>query len=441
MPIRPLVGRNQSPARSVLRINQQKNSAAARSYFTARAEYYAGASQELPGTWGGKAAAMLGLGGEVAKPAFDALCQNQHPDTGERLTARNRPGRTVGYDFNFHCPKSLSVLFGLTGDAAILDAFRLALAETLAEMEQAMQTRVRKAGQMADRVTGNALWSQHIHLTARPIDGVPCPHLHAHAFLFNATFDHEERQWKASKIADIYRDAPYYQAVFHAHLAQTIASKDYPVEKTATGWEIAGLSGLLPKFSLRTAEIERIALQRGITDPAIKDGLGAATRKGKQHDLTMPELRRLWLERLTDDDRSTLAALAARCGPARCGPQGPGNPPQIPDLAIARAIRQSFAKGHALVPEKRLVALALSEAVGSITAREVRRRLPGFDIVFRDYDGKRFCAKRDPKEIDDAALDTWQQERHDFILNRQRREGIEQQPHHPQPSTRRAYGR
>ena len=126
-----------------------------------------------------------------------------------------------------------------------------------------------------------------------------------------------------------------------------------------------------------------------------KDGLGAATRKGKQHDLAMPELRRLWLARLTDDDRRALAASAAKCGP-----HGPGNPAQIPDLAIARAIRQSFATGHALVPEKRLVALALSEAVGSITAREIRRRLPGFNIVFRDYDGKRFCAQRDPETID-----------------------------------------
>ena len=415
----------------MLRINQQKNSAAARSYFTSRSEYYAGASQELPGTWGGKAAAFLGLAGDVAKADFDALCGNRNPQTGGKLTARDRKDRTVGYDFNLHCPKSLSVLFGLTGDPAILDAFKLALALTLAEMELAMQTRVRKAGAMADRITGNALWSQHIHLTARPIDGVPCPHLHAHAFLFNATFDGDERQWKASKIADIYRDAPYFQAVFHAHLAEAITAAGFPVEKTATGWEIAGLADLLPKFSLRTAEIERLAAQRGITAPATKDGLGAATRKGKQHDLTMPELRRLWLARLTDDDRRALPASAAK----------PGNPVQIPDLAIARAIKQSFANGHALVPEKRLVALALSEAVGSISAGEIRRRLPGFNIVFRDYDGKRFCARRDPEEIDASTRDAWQQERHDFILNRQRQAVLGQQPPSPQAEPRRAYGR
>ena len=232
----------------MLRINQQTN-ATARSYYTSKAEYYLGASQELPGTWGGKAAERLGLAGEVSKPAFDSLCDNRNPETGGRLTARNRDGRTVGYDFNFHCPKSLSLLFSLSGDAAILAAFRLALDLTLAEMEGAMQTRVRKRGQMTDRVTGEMLYSQHIHLTARPVVGIPDPHLHAHAFIFNATWDAVERQWKASKIADIYRDAPYYQAVFHAHLAKALADQGYPLEKTAAGWEIAGLASLLPKFS------------------------------------------------------------------------------------------------------------------------------------------------------------------------------------------------
>ena len=389
---------NISGGMPMLRINQQTNAKAARSYYTSKAEYYRGGQQELPGSWGGKAAGMLGLAGEVSKSAFDALCLNQHPETGQRLTARNRGGRTVGYDFNFHCPKSLSVLLGLTGDASILAAFRSALALTLAEMEQAMQTRVRKAGQMTDRVTANMLWSQHIHLTARPVDGVPCPHLHAHALVFNATWDGQEQQWKASKVAEIYRDAPYYQAVFHGHLAKALADLGYRLEKTATTWEIAGLASLLPKFSLRTAEIERLAAERGITDPAVKDGIGAETRQRKRKDLGMGELRRLWLDRLDDADRRALAASAAR----------PGNPGVIADLAIDKAIRQSFRNGHALVPEKRLVALALSEGVGFLTAREIRRRLPGFNIVFRDYDGKRFCARRDPQQIDAERQDFYE---------------------------------
>ena len=232
----------------MLRINQQKNLVATRNYLTSSAEYYRGGQQELPGIWGGIGAGLLGLDGEVSKLAFAALCENRNPITGGKLTLRDKKGRVLGYDFNFHCPKSLSILIALCGEEAILAAFRLALEQTLAEMEKHMQTRVRKNGQMTDRTTGNMLYSIHIHLTARPVDGEPDPHLHAHVFVFNATFDGEEDRWKASKVQDIYCDAPYYQSLFHGHLAKALADQGFPIEKTATDWEIAGLSGLLPKL-------------------------------------------------------------------------------------------------------------------------------------------------------------------------------------------------
>ena len=383
----------------MLRIQQQTSSIAARSYYRGRGEYYLGISQELPATWGGKGAAMLGLAGEVGRAEFDALCDNRTPDGG-RLTARDRAGRTVGYDFNFHCPKSLSLLFCLNGDAAILAAFRSALAATLEEMEAAMQTRVRKGGAMADRTTGNMLWGEHIHLTARPVEGVPDPHLHAHAFVFNATLDPVERQWKASKNADIYRDAPYYQAVFHAHLAKALTDRGYPLERTKTGWEVAGLAGLLPKFSRRTEEIERVAAERGITDAAEKDRIGAATRGRKRDDLSMAELRRLWLTRLDDGERLALAASAAK--------RGTPSPAVSLDQVVAAAIEHGFAKGHASVPETRLVASALAgctltEGLGTLTADQIRHRLPAHGMVPRDYDGRRFWARRDPRSQPTAA--------------------------------------
>lgn len=376
----------------MLRIQQQTSSAAARSYYRGRGEYYLGISQELPATWGGKGAARLGLSGEVERADFDGLCDNRTPD-GSRLTPRDRAGRTVGYDFNFHVPKSLSLLFCLNGDATILAAFRSALAATLADMEAAMQTRVRKGGAMADRVTGNMLWSEHVHLTARPVSGVPDPHLHAHAFIFNATHDPVERQWKASKIADIYRDAPYYQSVFHAHLAKALVDRGYPIERTATGWEVAGLAELLPRFSRRTEQVERVAAARGITDPAEKDRLGAATRGRKRDDLSMSELRRLWLARLDDGERLALAEAASA---ARSGRDVP-SPAVSLDQAIEGAIEQGFAQGAATVPETRLVAAALTAGLGSLTAGKVRHRLPAHGMIPRDYDGRRFWARRDSR--------------------------------------------
>ena len=372
----------------MLRIQQQTDAKAAGSYYNSRAEYYLGDGQELPSSWGGLAAERLGLFGHVQKADFDALCENRNPETGERLTARNRAGRTVGYDFNFHPPKSLSVLYALTGRAELLDAFRSALALTMQEMEQAMQTRVRKAGAMDDRVTGNMLFSEHIHLTARPVNGVPDPHMHAHLFCFNATFDHVEAQWKASKIADIYRDAPYYQAVFHAHLAKTLAGLGYEIERKGKSWEIAGLDALLPKFSHRSAEIEQLAVARGITDPAAKDGLGAETRQRKRHDAGMSELRRSWFARLDEDDRAALAAVAAKQRPVETG----FFPDRLAERAITRAVLDAFAGKTALVPERRLIASALAASFGVLTAAEVRRRLPLHGVATRSYEGQALCS-------------------------------------------------
>jgi len=40
------------------------------------------------------------------------------------LTQRQKDNRRIGYDFNFHVPKSVSVLYATTKDDRILDAFR-----------------------------------------------------------------------------------------------------------------------------------------------------------------------------------------------------------------------------------------------------------------------------------------------------------------------------
>ncbi len=62
------------------------------------------------------------------------------------LTLRQKTNRRVGYDFNFHVPKSVSILYGLTNDDRILDAFRESVDATMRDMETEMKTRVRSDG-------------------------------------------------------------------------------------------------------------------------------------------------------------------------------------------------------------------------------------------------------------------------------------------------------
>ena len=116
-------------------------------------------------------------------------------------------------------PKSVSLLYATTRDERILDAFRDAVDGTMHDMEAEMLTRVRKGGKNENRLTGNMAWGEFVHFTSRPVDGVPDPHLHAHCFVFNTTFDQKEEPWKAGQFRDLKRDAPYFEAVFHSHLA------------------------------------------------------------------------------------------------------------------------------------------------------------------------------------------------------------------------------
>src|SRR6202163_2093977 len=177
----------------MLRITQQNSAKDAKGYYAA-ADYYS-EGQELVGCWGGKGASRLGLEGMVDKFSFERLCDNLDPSTGKPLTVRTRTERTVGYDFTFSVPKSVSLLYAMSGDQDILDAFRAAVDETMREIEPEMKTRVRMGRQDTDRVTGNMVWAEFVHTTSRPVDGVPDPQLHAHVFVFNTTWDQEEGRW------------------------------------------------------------------------------------------------------------------------------------------------------------------------------------------------------------------------------------------------------
>ena len=211
----------------MLRIVQSKSANQAKSYYS-KSDYLS-EGQELVGRWGGKVAEMLGLSGIAHKQDFDRLCDNQYPASGEQLTLRNSKQRTVGYDFNFHAPKGVSLAFELGHDERILDAFNDAVDATMQEIEENAATRVRKHGGNIDRHVGNLAWAKFLHRTARPVNGVPDPHLHAHCFCFNTVFDDKENAWKAGQFRDLKRDAPYFEAAFHARLAANVKALGHPI--------------------------------------------------------------------------------------------------------------------------------------------------------------------------------------------------------------------
>ena len=150
---------------TMLRITPSTSAQGAKEYFTqslTRSDYYID-GQEVVGQWGGKAAERLGLRGEVDAKSYFALCDNSNPETSEQLTPRNKDNRRVGFDFTFSAPKSVSVLYELSGDGRILDAFRASAKETMEEIEREMKTRVRTKGRDDDRETGNMVYAEFVH--------------------------------------------------------------------------------------------------------------------------------------------------------------------------------------------------------------------------------------------------------------------------------------
>ena len=126
----------------------------------------------------------------------------------------------------------------MTGDKDVERMLREAAAETMSAMEASMETRLRgedEEGKNRDdenRTTGNMAYAAFLHRETRPIEGKCDPHAHIHCYAFNATFDPEENRWKAAQFGNIKSDGPWYEAVFHARLAEKLEAAGLGIRRT-----------------------------------------------------------------------------------------------------------------------------------------------------------------------------------------------------------------
>lgn len=353
----------------MIRMIQSMSAAGAKSYFSAalsQADYYIN-DQELKGRFQGKLATRLGLDVDAEKDDFFALCENNNPKTGETLTQRIKDNRTVGYDINFHCPKSVSLVHALSGNRQIMDMFEQSVSETMQEIERDAMTRVRKGGDYYDRQSGELVWAEFTHQTARPVEGyAPDPHLHTHCFVFNATWDKDERCYKAVQFRDIKRNMPYYQARFHKTFSDKLSNAGYEVERTKNSFELKGVpKRVVEHFSKRTDEIGRIATEKGITSVKDMDALGARTRSKKQTSMSMTELRQEWKRQIKDLETSeSINNTPDYNAPIRkpiVKQKENANP--NPDKSVQYALDHSFER-VSVISERRLLGEAYRHSIG-----------------------------------------------------------------------------
>ncbi len=351
-------------------------------------EGYYSEGQEMAGEWGGLCADRLGLKGTVDKDVFTRLCDNIHPVTGQPLTPRMKENRRVGYDFNFNAPKSVSLAYEWSKDERILSIFRKAVRETMEELEHDVGTRVRVDGRNEDRVTGNLLWAEFIHFTARPVDGIPDPHLHAHCFAFNATFDQTESRWKAAQFGDIKYDANYYQAAFHARLSNGLRELGYEIEPVGGAFELGGISrSLIEKFSRRSEVVKTKEKELGDLTAKERDGLAALTREKKAKDLSKTELHALWWERLSPEDTNELNALGAHLERRRYQELVKPEPKQNKE-AVAFALEHIFERAS-VVSERELITEALKWGYGRATLAGVRAEVNSLPLIRVEHNGQK----------------------------------------------------
>lgn len=369
----------------MIRMIQSTSAAHAKAYFSealSKSDYYIN-DQELNGHIQGKLAERLGIGGIATKEAFFALCENVNPADGTPLTPRKKQERTTGYDINFHCPKSVSILHSLSQDSHILDAFHESVRETMQDIEKDSKTRVRKNNHMQDRETQELVWADFVHQTARPVDGhAPDPHLHAHCFVFNATWDAQEKQIKATQFRDIKRDMPYYQTIFHKRLSDKLIKQGYQIRRTEKFFEVEGVpKNAIALFSKRTDEIGRVAKEKGITDLHELSELGARTRSKKQTGMSMAELKTEWkrqIKELNNNGREEGEEGTIRFAPEK------DKTLTTPEQCVDYAVEHEFERASVL-HDRRLLASAYRHSIGdaSISMDEIENHFKEDNRIIR----------------------------------------------------------
>ncbi|MBK8270693.1 MAG: relaxase domain-containing protein [Planctomycetes bacterium] len=369
----------------MLRIGQSKSSRAAKRYFSegfAQSDYFMGHDDVVGhqvGTWGGRAATMLGLVGDVQADAFEALCDNRRPDGSGSVTPRTKADRRVGFGCTFDAPKSYSIVVAENKDPALLRAFPTALYDTMSLMEVEARTRVRVGGRNELRVTGNLVWATFIHGTTRPVDGIPDPHVHGHVFPFNMTFDAIEGRFKAADVSFIKKNAPYYESFFNARLGELVRRAGYEIRQVGRSWEMAAVPAeAIWKFSRRTREIDEVATERGITDARVKAELGAQTRRRKSETLPASVVRAEWASRFTDEERKAIREAKSQRPFEQC---------EIDLVEVIDQALQNCLKYRSLTTDKQLVDEMLRLDIGRVQANEAHAAVEQAGIATTKVDG------------------------------------------------------
>ncbi|HEX3857239.1 MAG TPA: MobF family relaxase [Verrucomicrobiae bacterium] len=352
-----------------------KNQAGAEGYFVehlSQNDYYA-AGEIQPGQWIGAGAERLGLNEQVTREQFYALCQNQHPQTGEQLTLRQnaKDERRVFFDFTCSAPKSVSVLAVTMDDKRLVAAHEEAAKIAFRELETFAATRVRKHGSQRDRSTGNLTAATFLHNSSRALD----PQLHTHFTVFNATFDKQENCWKALQAGAMYEAVRYATAVYRNELAKRVYEIGFRITPVKHGFEIEGMSHeVLRRFSKRSQQRDAVVhemeqkLGRKLSNNEVAYAVHRS-RAPKLKGISTAEVRERQLAQLSPEDLQSLRRVSksARIGRILSNSNNESK-------MLAHAVAHVFER-KSVAPEHELLAVALAHRQGEVDLPRLKQAL------------------------------------------------------------------
>lgn len=362
----------------MMTIHINKNAAGLNAYFlnSLSKEDYHFSGKADPGRWHGALAKALGLPDKVSQKDFSALAHNKHPQTKEKLTPRNAAERRTSIEYQFACPKSVSLVMALSGKdkrKAIINAHRLAVKKAMQAIEKDMQAQTRINGKKTYVTTGKIVYARFDHYTSRPTKDknnelarfTSDMQLHSHCVVFNVSKLGEN--FRALEGSTIHRNAVYYQNLYHSNLSKSLQNLGYEIERNNHRYEIKGFTRrTIEKFSQRTVEIEKFAKKYGITNAKIKSELGAKIRVNKSKVKEEVNLRKVWEARLTAREQY-LIQNAQKDNPKLLNPL---NPTQAINMALAHHLER-----NSTIATKKLLASAMAYGYGALTPESIDKAL------------------------------------------------------------------
>ncbi|WP_231934811.1 MobF family relaxase [Bordetella bronchialis] len=302
--------------------------------------------------WQGKAAAALGLTGEIDPAQFaDAMRGDFGPGIQLPYSVRLDSNARAALDLTFSAPKSLSIQALVGKDPVVLAAHDQAVTRALEFLEAEMVLARRKEnGSTSVERTGNAAIAKWRHETSRPSRAALAdPQLHTHALVLNIT-QRADGSWTAMGNEEIFRSLKLLDAVYQAELAAQLENAGYALRHEGGHFELAHISRQqIEGFSKRSMTIEAELAQIGETrlsaSHGVKQTVTLRTRQAKTPEVTRETLQADWERQARDMDLDLTPGKKAREQLAKQelgGEHGHGAPSQ-------RENTQDTAEGEASV--------------------------------------------------------------------------------------------